>query len=90
MLSELKKLFLSYDIDGYLIPKNDEFFAEYSYPDRLKAITKFTGSAGLAIILMKENYLFVDGRYSIQASQESGGNFIIFNIISNFYRLIKI
>ncbi len=77
MLTELKKLFLSYDIDGYLIPKNDEFFAEYSYPDRLKAITKFTGSAGLAIILMKENYLFVDGRYSIQARQESGKNFII-------------
>ena len=63
MLSELKKLFLSYDIDGYLIPKNDEFFAEYSYPDRLKAITKFSGSAGLAIILMKENYLWHNVRH---------------------------
>ena len=83
MLNRIKKLFLSYNIDGYLIPKNDEFFAEYSFPDRLRSVTKFSGSAGFAIILEKQNYLFVDGRYSIQAEQESGKKFIICEISKN-------
>ena len=83
MLSKLKKLFLSYNIDGYLIPKNDEFFAEYSFPDRLKYITKFSGSAGFAVILRKENYLFVDSRYPIQAEQESGKKFIVYEMPKN-------
>ena len=33
-------------IDGYVIPKNDEFFSEYSENDRLKIISNFSGSAG--------------------------------------------
>ena len=28
-LKKLKKLFKLYKIDGYLVPKNDEFFGEY-------------------------------------------------------------
>ena len=36
-------------------------------------------SAGFAIILKKKNYLFVDGRYSIQAEIQSGKNFKIVN-----------
>ncbi len=83
MLNRIKKLFLLYNIDGYLIPKNDEFFGEYSFPDRLRSVTKFSGSAGFAIILEKQNYLFVDGRYSIQAEQESGKKFIICEISKN-------
>ena len=43
-------------------------------------ISNFTGSAGLAIILKKNNYLFVDGRYTIQAQNESGKNFKIIEI----------
>ena len=76
-LSILKKKFNSYGIDGYVIPKNDEFFSEYSLNDRLKTISNFSGSAGYAVILKKKNYLFVDGRYSLQAQIESGNNFII-------------
>jgi len=72
--------FKDLEIDGYIIPKNDEFFSEYAENDRLKNISKFTGSAGLAIILKKNNYLFVDGRYTIQAENESGKNFKIIEI----------
>ncbi len=72
--------FNKYNIDGYIIPKNDEFFSEYSANDRLKTITKFSGSAGYSIILKKKNYLFVDGRYSIQAKKESGKNFKIVDL----------
>ncbi len=78
-LSQLKDKFTKNGIDGYVIPKNDEFFSEYSQKDRLKAISNFTGSAGYAIILKNKNYLFVDGRYTIQAEIESGKEFKIIN-----------
>jgi len=73
----LRKKFKKFNIDGYAIPKNDEFFSEYAVKDRLKIISNFNGSAGLAIILKKKNYLFVDGRYTIQAQQQSGKKFKI-------------
>ena len=76
-INTLKKKFNSLNIDGYVIPKNDEFFSEYSRQDRLKSISNFSGSAGYAVILKKKNYLFVDGRYTIQAQLESGNNFKI-------------
>ena len=34
----LRKKFKQYDIDGYIIPKNDEYFSEYAKNDRLKNI----------------------------------------------------
>ena len=79
-LNLLKKSFKKYKIDGYVIPKNDEFFSEYSNQDRLKIISNFDGSAGFAIILKNKNYLFVDGRYSIQAKIQSGRNFKVYKL----------
>ena len=76
----IRKKFKNLKIDGYVIPKNDEFFSEYSAKDRLKIISNFTGSAGLAIILKKKNYLFVDGRYTIQAQKECGKLFKIIQV----------
>ena len=76
----LKQKFKKYDIDGYIIPKNDEFFSEYAAKDRLKTISNFNGSAGLAIVMKKKNLLFVDGRYTIQAKQQSGNQFKIIEI----------
>ena len=73
----LVKKFKKYKIDGYVIPKNDQFFSEYSEEDRLKIISNFSGSAGYSIILKNKNYLFVDGRYTIQAQKESANNFKI-------------
>jgi len=80
MINLLKKLMDDKNIDGYIIPKNDEFFSEYSFPNRLKMISNFSGSAGLAIISKDKNFLFVDGRYTLQASIECGKNFKIFEI----------
>ena len=79
-IENLRKKFKEYNIDGYIIPKNDSFFSEYAVEDRLKIISNFSGSAGLAIILKKKNYLFVDGRYTIQAKQQSGNQFKIVEI----------
>ena len=81
-IKKLKKFFKSEKIDGYIISKNDEFFCEYvpSHNDRLSHITNFTGSFGFALLLKKKNYLFVDGRYTLQAKNQSGKYFKIFTI----------
>ena len=70
-IKQLRKLLNLNYLDGYIVPKNDEFFNENVQinKDRLKKISNFTGSAGFAIILKKENYLFVDGRYTLQAQK---------------------
>jgi len=75
----LRKKFKKYNIDGYIVSKNDDYFTEYSKINRLEIISNFTGSAGLAIILKNKNYLFTDGRYTIQSQIESGKDFKIVN-----------
>jgi len=77
-IKELRSKFNKNEIDGYVIPKNDDYFTEYSKMNRLEVISKFTGSAGLAIILKNKNLLFTDGRYTIQSQIESGKNFKIY------------
>ena len=56
-IKKLKKILHDYKIDGYLIPKNDEFFSEYTseHEDRLKFLTGFTGSYGFALILKEDS-----------------------------------
>jgi len=85
-IKKLRKFFRSFMIDGYLVPKNDEYFNEYvsQSTDRLKFISNFSGSAGFAIILKNKNYLFIDGRYTIQARIQSGKNFKIITIPQKF------
>ena len=78
-IEKLKKILIREKLDGYLIPKNDEFFGEYisKSNDRLNFISNFTGSYGFALIFKNKNYLFVDGRYTLQAKNQSGNNFNI-------------
>ncbi len=78
-IKKLKKLFKKEKIDGYLTSKNDEFFGEYvpDHNDRLNYISNFSGSYGFALILKNKNYLFVDGRYTLQAMYQSERTFEI-------------
>ena len=87
-IKKLRKFFRSFMIDGYLVPKNDEYFNEYvsQSSDRLKFISNFSGSAGFSVILKNKNYLFVDGRYTIQARIQSGKYFKIITIPQKFPR----
>ena len=77
---KLKKLISIYNLDGYIIPKNDAYFSEFASPDRLKVISNFDGSAGFALILKKENFIFVDGRYTLQAQIQCGKYFRVIEI----------
>ena len=78
-IKNLRKILSKLNLDGYIVPKNDEFFSDQISlnEDRLKFISNFSGSYGFAVILKSKNYLFVDGRYSTQANIQSGKNFNI-------------
>ena len=78
-INQLKSILHKENCDAYLIPKNDEYFGEYVSEniDRLKFITGFTGSTALALIFKNKSYLFVDGRYTLQAKTEVNKNFKI-------------
>ena len=71
-LSKIRTLLKKYDIQYYILPHSDEYQNEFlpEYSKRLEWISNFSGSAGDIIIGNKEAFLFVDGRYTIQASQE--------------------
>ncbi len=79
-LKKLKEFINNNDLDGYIVPKNDNFFTEYSNINNLYKISNFSGSAGFALVLKNNNYLFVDGRYTLQAKKQSGKEFTIFEI----------
>ena len=61
-INKLRSKFIIYGIDGYVVPKKDEFFSEYSNKDRLKFISNFTGSAGYAVILKNKKDLENENR----------------------------
>jgi Xaa-Pro aminopeptidase len=88
---KLRKLFKQFNLDGYIVPKNNNFFGEYvPVPeDNLKYISDFTGSAGFAVILKNKNFMFVDGRYTAQANIQCGKYFKILTVPkqypSNFF-----
>jgi Xaa-Pro aminopeptidase len=75
-----------YDLDGFLIPSVDEFQNEYvpDHLNRLKFISGFTGSNGIALITLSEAFFFTDGRYLLQAKQELDKQFKIINITRLF------
>jgi len=80
MINKIRNIIIKKNLDGYIVPKNDKFFTEYSKISNLELVTNFSGSAGFAIILKSKNYLFVDGRYTIQAKKQAGENFKILEI----------
>ena len=71
-IKELRRLMAQAKLDAYLVPRADEHQGEYVPPcaERLRWLTGFSGSAGLAIIAKKTAVLFVDGRYTVQARAE--------------------
>ena len=67
VIQKIKRFLRKNNLYGYIIPKNDNYFTEYSDINNLFKVSNFTGSDGFALILRNKNYLFVDGRYTLQA-----------------------
>lgn len=85
-LTDLRSLFSTYDIDGYVVPTSDEYQNSYLpyYAKRLRYITGFSGSNGIAIILKSKILFFTDGRYQEQASLELNDQEFEIHSISHF------
>lgn len=59
-------------LDGLIVPRADEYLNEYipASADRLRYLTGFTGSWGLALVLPDAAALVTDGRYVLQAKAQ--------------------
>ncbi|MEL7231427.1 MAG: aminopeptidase P family N-terminal domain-containing protein, partial [Pseudomonadota bacterium] len=72
-LPKLRSEMAKQGLDGFYVPHEDEFQNEY-LPDaneRLAWVSGFTGSFGSAMILTDRAALFIDGRYTIQAAEQT-------------------
>jgi Xaa-Pro aminopeptidase len=59
-------------LTGFIVPRSDRHQNEYvpASEQRLAWLTGFSGSAGIAIVLIDRALLFVDGRYTLQAREQ--------------------
>jgi Xaa-Pro aminopeptidase len=60
-------------LTGFVVPHADCHQSEYlpASEERLAWLTGFTGSAGAAVVTMDRAVLFVDGRYTLQAHEQT-------------------
>lgn len=72
-LSALRSELTRLELAAYVVPKSDEYMLEYAPPahERLRWLTGFTGSAGLALVGRQRAALFIDGRYTEQAERQT-------------------
>ncbi|XP_013793175.1 probable Xaa-Pro aminopeptidase P, partial [Limulus polyphemus] len=81
-LKRFRQLMAKNNYQAYIIPTDDEHQSEYisNYDKRRQYISGFTGTAGTAVVLLKEGdgaALWTDSRYFLQAEQELDSNWIM-------------
>lgn len=71
----LREKMIKEDIQTLLVPSNDFHGSEYigEYFKSREYITGFTGTVGTALVTTHNAYLWVDGRYYIQAERQLSG-----------------
>mgnify|MGYP001220146082 FL=1 len=71
-INRLRSLLPELRVDAVLVPRADEHQGEYvpASAERLRWLTGFSGSAGIAVITRRAGALFVDGRYTVQARSQ--------------------
>lgn len=72
----LRARFEALGIDGFLVPRADEYQGEYvpASAERLAWLTGFTGSAGQVLVTATQAVVFVDGRYVTQLAEQVDGS----------------
>jgi Xaa-Pro aminopeptidase len=75
-LAALRRELARRDLAVYVVPRADEHQLSYvpAGCERLAWISGFTGSAGVALIGRDRAALFVDGRYTLQAHEQTAAN----------------
>jgi len=84
-LEALRTKMAEIHVDGFLIPRSDTHMGEYvsARDRRLEWLTSFTGSAGYCAVFNKCALLFVDGRYTLQATDQIDTNIFEIQNIPN-------
>lgn len=75
-ITELQKLMEAAKVDIYYITTSDDHLSEYipEYFKILRYFSGFSGSLGTLLVSKDKAYLFVDGRYHIQAEEQVAGS----------------
>ena len=75
-IDSLRKKVINAKIDGFIVPLSDKYQNEC--PDksalRLEWLTGFSGSAGVACVLLTKAVVLSDNRYSIQIKKQVDGD----------------
>lgn len=73
MLENIRAKLVTEDIDAYVITYGNRYIGQDILPQehKLKKLCGFSGSAGMAIVTGNDVFLLVDGRYELQARQET-------------------
>ncbi|EAQ99080.1 aminopeptidase P family protein [Congregibacter litoralis] len=74
-LATLREELARRGVDALCIPRADEYLGEYipAHNERLRWLTDFTGSAGMAIVTANDAAIFTDGRYTVQVRRQVDG-----------------
>ena len=77
-LDIIRNFMLDNELEYLLVNSTNEFLVEYNdlAENSRYTLTKFSGSAGDALLTKDKLYLFVDGRYHIQADNEVDKNLV--------------
>jgi len=72
-LAQVRGAMAAQRLDGFIVPRADEHLGEYvpAAAERLAWLTGFTGSAGVAVVLMDRAAVFTDGRYTLQLAAQT-------------------
>lgn len=75
-LYRLRQLMIANSIDVYVIPSEDEHQSEYTAAcdNRREYISGFSGSAGIAVVSLKQAVLATDSRYFLEAEKQLDSN----------------
>lgn len=85
-IGRLRRVLAEMGVDGFIIPRADEHQGEYvpAHAERLKWVTGFSGSAGIALVLGDRAIIFVDGRYTLQVREQTDGTIFNYeNLVDN-------
>jgi len=90
-LKLLRKHLNDNDLDGFIIHRTDEHLGEEiaQYAERVKWLTKFSGSAGIVVVHKNKAAIFVDGRYTLQVKKQVNPNEFTTHHISYFNKWVQ-
>lgn len=85
-IEKLRQELAKEKIDGYYIPRTDEYQGEYTapYAQRLKLVTNFSGSNGFVLVFKDKALFFTDGRYTTQAELELDSSIFSIHNLKDF------